>query len=433
MMRQSLIALSTLAALGYSGLAAATVNGGSNNVTAGATGQSTLITYATRANITAAGFDANVVENQNILVDASVTFQVTTGAGTFVNCDGNSRVQSDFNTEITCSAAGVYSIRTLDNGVVPNLNGNMRVLYNVEAAAPAAGTATLGFGAYCTGVQAPATDGCTAFFLASTARDDAATAPTSNNGTITVQAATPPTLTFAPASGTIVSGAGFSITPSGGQAGGSANYTCTPTNAGTVNFTNGNGTINQGGAAVNVTATCAASGADQPISCTHTGGAGGTTSPVNYTVDCPAAPAPVLASTPANGSTLTCNGAAGATVTTQATIRNTGNADMTGVACNVTGTGFSLTTAPSATITAGNQSNAVVSCTVPATGSNTGTLSCTTTAPAGGALSFPLSSSAPPPVPLPTVIPTNSLWSKLGLVGLLAVLGLLAVGFRRQH
>jgi hypothetical protein len=115
MMRQSLIALSVVSALAYSGLASATLGAGSNNVSAGATAQSTPITYATRATITAVGFDANVVENQDILVDASVAFQVTTGAGTFVACDGNSRVQNDFNTEITCSAAGVYSIRTLDN------------------------------------------------------------------------------------------------------------------------------------------------------------------------------------------------------------------------------------------------------------------------------------------------------------------------------
>jgi hypothetical protein len=148
-----------------------------------------------------------------------------------------------------------------------------------------------------------------------------------------------------------------------------------------------------------------------------------------------AVPAPVLASTPANGTTLSCNGAPGNVVNTQATIQNTGNADMTGVSCSVSGAGFALQTAPTGTIAAGGSSNAVVACTVPATGTATGTLSCTTTAPAGGALSFPLSSSGQT-VPVfvePDIIPTNSLWSKLGLVGLLAVLGLVAVGFRRQQ
>ena len=73
---------------------------------------------------------------------------------------------------------------------------------------------------------------------------------------VAVVVATPPTLTFAPASGTIASGASFTITPSGGQAGGSATYTCTPP-AG-VTLTNGNGAILTGGSAVTVTPTCPA-------------------------------------------------------------------------------------------------------------------------------------------------------------------------------
>jgi hypothetical protein len=132
--------------------------------------------------------------------------------------------------------------------------------------------------------------------------------------------------------------------------------------------------------------------------------------------------------------TLTCNGAPGAVVPVQATIRNSGNADLTGATCalaNVVGT-FAIATQPTSPITAGNTSSATVNCTVPATGSSTATLNCTA-GNAPGTVAFGLTSSAPPPVPAPTVIPTNSLWSKLGLVGLLAVLGLLAVGFRRQH
>jgi hypothetical protein len=31
------------------------------------------------------------------------------------------------------------------------------------------------------------------------------------------------------------------------------------------------------------------------------------------------------------------------------------------------------------------------------------------------------------------IVPASSLWSKIGLVGLLAALGMLVVGFRRQH
>ena len=261
--------------------------------------------------------------------------------------------------------------------------------------------------------------------------------PVVTDGTITISAAPPanaPVLTFAPAGGTIVSGGNFTITPSGGQAGGSAAYTCTP--AGGVVLSNGAGTINTGGAAVAVGATCPA-GPDGSVACTHTGFAGSTASPVNYTIDCPLAPTPVLASSPANGTTLTCNGAPGAAVTTQATIQNTGNANMTGVTCNVIGAGFALTTAPTPIIAGGGSSNAVVTCTVPAAGAPTatGTLSCTTTAPAGGALSFPLSSSGQttPTFVEPDIIPASSLWSKIGLIGLLAALGMLMVGFRRQQ
>jgi len=262
-------------------------------------------------------------------------------------------------------------------------------------------------------------------------------APAATNGVINIIAAplaNPPILTFAPPGGTVVSGGSFTITPSGGQVGGSANYTCTP--AGGVVLSNGAGVINTGGAAVAVGATCPA-GPDGTVACTHTGFAGSTASPVNFTIDCPVAPAPVLSSSPANGTILTCNGAPGAAVTTQATIQNTGNANMTGVTCNVIGAGFALTTAPTPIIAGGGSSNAVVTCTVPAAGAPTatGTLSCTTTAPAGGARSFPLSSSGQttPTFVAPDIIPASSLWSKIGLIGLLAALGMLMVGFRRQQ
>lgn len=261
--------------------------------------------------------------------------------------------------------------------------------------------------------------------------------PVVTDGTITISAAPPanaPILTFAPPGGTVVSGGSFSITPSSGQAGGSAAYTCTPS-AGVV-LTNGAGTINTGGAAVSVGATCSAAGPDGSVACTHTGFAGSTASPVNFVIDCPLAPAPVLASTPANGTTLTCNGTPGSAVTTQATIQNTGNANMTGVSCTVAGASFVLTTAPTPIIAGGSSSNAVVTCTVPAANAPaaTGTLSCTTTAPAGGALSFPLSSSGAVVVPAVAIlVPASSLWSKIGLIGLLAALGMLMVGFRRHQ
>lgn len=255
-------------------------------------------------------------------------------------------------------------------------------------------------------------------------------ATTANPGRLTVAVVTAagPTLTFAPNGGTVTSGTNITVTPSGGEAGGSSDYSCAVPAGVTV--TNSAGTINTGGAAATLAVSCPAGTADASMTCTREGG-----SDVVFAVDCPSAPAPVLSSSPATGTALICNGAANSVQTTSVVISNTGNADMTGVSCSVTntvGTSFALTTAPSATIAAGASSTATVTCTVPATGSptSTGSLNCTTTAPAGGALAFPISSQVFVPS---AVIPATSMWSKIGLIGLLAALGMLMVGFRRSH
>ncbi len=277
-------------------------------------------------------------------------------------------------------------------------------------------------------------------------------APDLNNGVINIAAAppAPPTVTFNPNGGpiTLTAAAGadagtlsnatpIAVTAVGGVAPGAGSYTCTvPANFQVTNPSNPTVTAGTDPADMSVTCTLTTAVQNANMTCNRTGA---DVTPVNFALSCPAGeavPAPVLASTPANGTTLTCNGAAGAQTTTQATIRNTGNADMTGVACVVSGANFTLMTPPAATIPGGGQSNAVVQCTVPAEGAPaaTGTLDCTTTAPAGGALSFPLSSIAQVIVApsQPETIPSTSLWSKLGLIGLLAALGVLVVGFRRQ-
>lgn len=258
-----------------------------------------------------------------------------------------------------------------------------------------------------------------------------------NNGSVIIAAAPPPTppiLTFAPASGTVVSGSNITITPSGGQAGGTATYTCTPPAGVTV--TNNNGNIATGGAQVTMNVTCPAGTADAAMQCTHTGSAGSTVSPVNYNIDCPAAAAPVLNANPASTTPLACNGAAGTTQTASVTFSNSGNANVTGLACNVAGAGFVIGTAPSATIAPAASTQVVVNCTVPAEGAPaaTGTLTCNTTAPGGAALTYPLSSQAQNQGGLTqaTIVPASSLWSKVGLIGLLAVLGMMVVGFRRK-
>jgi hypothetical protein len=251
---------------------------------------------------------------------------------------------------------------------------------------------------------------------------------TVNDGSVTITAApppTPPTLNFSPNGGAIVSGNDITITATGGQAGGVANYSCAAPAGVTV--TNNPGSMTTGDAPDVLNVSCPAGTADAAMTCTRTGG-----TDVVFNVDCPAAPAPAF--TVVGSAALTCNGAAGAVVPVNATFTNSGNATMNGATCalsNQVGT-FVVATQPAAAINVGAQGTATVNCTVPATGSSTATLTCTAAGATNNAV-FTLSSTAPPPVPLPTVIPTNSLWSKLGLVGLLAVLGLVAVGFRRQH
>lgn len=77
----------------------------------------------------------------------------------------------------------------------------------------------------------------------------------------------------------------------------------------------------------------------------------------------------------------------------------------------------------------------VVSCPLTAA-AQTGDVSCVIN---GGApqtfagITCPAGAALPPPVATPAIIPTNSLWSKVGLIGLLAALGMLMVGFRRQQ
>jgi hypothetical protein len=255
-----------------------------------------------------------------------------------------------------------------------------------------------------------------------------------NNGSVTIGAAPPaagPTLNFSPNGGAILSGSNITISATGGDVGGSSNYNCTAPAGVTV--TNNPGAIATGGANAVLNVSCPAGTADAAMTCTRTGG---NVADVVFQVDCPAAAAPVVNANPATGAALTCNGQAGSTQTTSVVFTNTGNANGTGFACAVGGAGFSLQTAPAATITSGGgTTTATVACTVPADGAApiNGTLNCTGTG--FGPFAYTVSSVALSAA-VPTqaaIVPASSLWSKIGLVGLLAVLGMLVVGFRRQH
>lgn len=235
------------------------------------------------------------------------------------------------------------------------------------------------------------------------------------------KAITGPTLSFSPNSGFVVSGASITIVASGGDPGGSSNYACAAPPG--VSVTNNPGAIATNGATQTLSVSCPAGVPDGLMMCTRTGG---NTTPVNLQVDCPAMGLS-LASTPANGTSLSCNGAAGSTQHVVATIVNPGNAGLTGVSCGTFGGGFSIAIAPSAAIAPGATSNVVVGCTVPEAGTPviTGSLNCTTQSPAGGALAFPLSSVAQSSGvnSVHAVVPVSSIGTRLALVGLLAAFG----------
>lgn len=154
-------------------------------------------------------------------------------------------------------------------------------------------------------------------------------------------------------------------------------------------------------------------------------------------------PAPTYSSSPAPGTTLTCNGQPGATTQTSVTVTNTGFAgvgsELDITSCSTTGTGFSVIAgADPAPLAVGASTQITVQCTVPAEGepAATGTLTCVHNDAANSPAEYPLSAeaaTAPPPIPQPNVVPASSLWSQLSLIGLMAALGLLVVGIRRKH
>lgn len=267
--------------------------------------------------------------------------------------------------------------------------------------------------------------------------------PAATDGVINVAvaAANPPTINFAPTTVNLATGnvgsqspaSVIAVTATGGAAPDVGSYNCGAQPAGfqVTNLANASIAVGSDPADMNATCTLGAAPQQAVLNCTRTGGAA-----VQITLNCPAgqAVAPVITPTPANGTALTCNGQPGSTQTTQVTLQNTGNAAATGVSCSTTGAGFSIQAQPTGTINAGASSSVVAACTVPAEGATiTGTLNCTSGN--AGSLSYPLSSlgqAAPVGSNLAT-IPSTSLWAKIGLIGLLAALGALVVGFRRHN
>ena len=152
-------------------------------------------------------------------------------------------------------------------------------------------------------------------------------------------------------------------------------------------------------------------------------------------------PAPEYSSAPAAGTTLNCDGSPGSLTQTSVTITNTGLAGAGSdldYSCVASGAGFSILSGASDTLAVGDSASVTVQCTVPAEDAPaaTGDLDCTSNDPAASNNNYPLSSiaeTAPPALDQPNVVPASSLWSQLSLIGLLAALGLLVVGIRRNH
>ncbi len=137
-----------------------------------------------------------------------------------------------------------------------------------------------------------------------------------------------------------------------------------------------------------------------------------------------------IVSTPANGTTLTCNGTPLSTQTTQVVLRNLSSEAATGATCSTAGAAFAIQQPPTGTIDAGGFSPVVVACNVPALGAPavTGTLNCSVE---NSVFVFPLASLAQPAA-ASIAVPSTSLWARIGMVGLLATLGSLAIGLRRR-
>lgn len=194
--------------------------------------------------------------------------------------------------------------------------------------------------------------------------------------------------------------------------------------------------------AIDVTCTYAAAAINGNISCIETDGDSNGT-PRNIPVSCPAGAVvpvtPTITSSPTSGSTTAIpGGLVGSTRSTLINFTNTGGAGS-GSATIDCSTAAPLSINPTGlqTVTGSDQpTDITVSCTL-AEAEQSGTVTCAIE-DAGGTrtdtfdFTCPAGSTFIPP-PSPEVVPASSLWSKLGLIGLLAALGMLVVGFRRNH
>ncbi|MCX7562767.1 hypothetical protein OS176_04295 [Xanthomonadaceae bacterium XH05] len=223
---------------------------------------------------------------------------------------------------------------------------------------------------------------------------------------------------------------------------GTASYTCsgagtsapfifTPLSGGP--FTN----TSSDPADISVSCTLGASEVTGAVSCARTGG---DTTPVTFSVTCPAGTQtlPTLGSNPADGGTININpGMVDDTSNGSLIVTPTGGAgeNPATVSCSATAP-IGITPSGASLLPGDGPATFAVSCPLTTEEqSYAAAVTCSGTDATGDfEWSYDVSCPAGLELPaIPTFIPASSLWSKLALFGMFAALGLLVLGLRRNH
>lgn len=266
-----------------------------------------------------------------------------------------------------------------------------------------------------------------------------------NDGSVIIGTGpTPPVITIADGTANSLGVGTAEVTKADGSGSLTSGYSCTAPAGFTLTANASQSGITNGGPdPADIGFSCSPGGAQVVgvMNCTITEGGVARADTVNLT--CPALTPtnPTITSAPTPGSTTNIPG--GLIGTTRSTTIN-----FTATGANAAGTA-SITCAASGAVSiapSGNQTivgtaqpvDPVVSCTLTDAVQN-GSVACTITdgnPAAARAVSYDFvcpAGSTFLPAPEPNVVSATSMWAKIGLIGLLAALGMFMVGFRRNH
>lgn len=270
---------------------------------------------------------------------------------------------------------------------------------------------------------------------------------TPTNAVITMVLEGPPTITFnttpialpAGVFGTTVSAPlPATITPGGGNdPTDTASFSCSATAGFTVAPTSG-GPFQNGDSlpAITVSATLGASAQNGNVNCTATN-TDGSSVPFQIPVSAPAGAqtAPALGATPASGSTIVLPaGQPGSTVSSNIRIAANGGVGQNAatVSCSASGAVTVNPTTMLSFLPGAAAQNVSVQCSLIEDAEQTGSVTCTGT-DGNGSFTWNYDVVCPMGVLAPAIVPATSAWSKFALIALFAGLGVMLVGFRRQH